>query len=109
MTSELHGKITVQMDPEKNIEQLCVKHIPGYDTGRFEVVAVRVFASREFVVTIYAADKISQKTVRELRYPVKKFKVQTLSMAELFEFVTAFNFTVHTEHYDIDDMDVINK
>ena len=99
----------MRVNEAQKLEALCVKHIPGYDSKRFAVVALRVFASKEFIVTIYAADKTSNKTVRELRYPVKKFKVQTLSMQELFELVGAFNFTLSVDNYDVEDMDVTNR
>src|SRR5688572_19302761 len=109
MNKDLRGKIAVKLFDNMDLEDLCAAHIPGYDRGRFEVVAVRVFASKEFIVTIYAEDKLSQKTVKELRYPVKKFKIQTLSMAELFNFVEAFNFTVSDDDYYLEDMEVTNK
>ena len=92
-----------------DLQDLCIKHIPGYEKERFDIVAVRVFASKEFIVTIYAADKQSNKTVKEMRYPVKKFKVQSLSMAELFDFVEAFSFTVSDDNFYLEDMEVTNK
>jgi hypothetical protein len=109
MIKDLRGKISVRLNESKDLEELCAKHIPGYDRDRFEIVAIRVFASKEFIVTVYAADKVSNKTVRELRYPVKKFKIQSLAMHELYEFVEAFNFTISADDYDVDDMDVTNK
>src|SRR5690349_6486369 len=109
MKKDLRGKISVKLWEQMDLEDLCIAHIPGYDKERFEIVAVRVFASKEFIVTVYAADKQSQKTVKELRYPVKKFKIQTLSMNELFNFVEAFNFTVSDDDYYLEDMEVTNK
>ncbi len=109
MNKDLKGKIAVKLSDQMDLEDLCVEHIPGYDRERFEIVAVRVFASKEFIVTIYAADKHSQKSVKELRYPVKKFKIQTLSMSALFNFVEAFNFTVSDDDYYLEDMEVTNK
>ena len=109
MIRDLRGKISVKIADHMDLEDLCVKHIPGFEKERFEIVAVRVFASKEFIVTIYAADKHSQKTVNELRYPVKKFKIQSLSMQELFNFVEAFNFTVSDDDFYLEDMEVTNK
>jgi hypothetical protein len=109
MNKDLKGKISVKLFEAMDLEDLCMVHIPGYDKERFQIVAVRVFASKEFIVTVYAEDKQSNKTVGELRYPVKKFKIQTLSMAELFNFVEAFNFTVSDDDYYLEDMEVTNK
>jgi hypothetical protein len=109
MNADLRGKMSVKLDTSKDLEDLCEAHIPGYDKKRFQIVAVRVFAAGEFIVTIYAEDKQSNKSVRELRFPVKKFKIQTLSMAELFQYVEAFNFTVSDDDYYLEDMDVTNR
>jgi hypothetical protein len=109
MIRDLRGKIAVRVKDNMDLEDLCVKYIPTFDKKRFEIVAVRVFAAGEFIVTIYAADKESNKDVGTKKYPVKKFKIETLSMSELFAFVDAFNFTVSNEEYEIEDMTVTNK
>jgi hypothetical protein len=109
MIHDLEGKLTVKLRSQVNMNDFCAKRIPGYDPERFDVVAVRVFAGAEFIVTIYAADKLSEKNVKVDKFPVKKFKLENLSFSELFNMVEAFNFTIGNKEYNLEDMEVINK
>lgn len=106
---ELKGKLTVEVESLQKVQQLCLRHIPGYDAERFEPVALRVFAADEFIVTVYAAERNSNHAVRELKFPVKKFKLQTMDWQEIYAIVQAFNFTLTTGIIPLEDMDVVNR
>ena len=106
---ELHGKISVKMK-EPQITALLVKYVSGFEQERFEIVAVRLFSAQELVLTVYAHDKLNQSsTLHQGRIPVKKFKIGVNSALELLELAEAFNFTVCSEEYRLEDMEVINK
>jgi hypothetical protein len=106
---ELKGFISFTPDPQ-GLTALCKKHIAGFDPERFEIVAIRLYSGAEYVLTIYAADKLDNGSqVHEGKFPVKKFKLSTVTPAELFEMTGAFNFTVSNGAYDISDMEVTNK
>jgi hypothetical protein len=109
MIHTLEGKITVELRDQIDLNNFFATRIPGYDPERFDVVAIRVFAGAEFIVTVYAADKLSEKNVKVDKYPVKKFKLEHLSLSELFNVVEAFNFTMGNKEYNLEDMEVINK
>lgn len=107
-TQEFSGKITLELQPGKSLDAICEKFITNYEVSRFEAVAVRVFAGKEFIVTIYAQDKLSQKDLNG-SLPVKKFKLENLNPYQLQEFLASFNFTVSNPKYNFDEMEVINK
>ena len=104
-THELKGKIAATFIPEQ-LNELCAKHIPGFDDNRYRIIAIRVFAGTEFIVTVYANDlKHSENT----KLQVKKFKIESLSHAEFYNFVQGYNFTVFDEAIDPELMEVENK
>lgn len=106
---EMYGQITLRLD-DAGAARLCRKFIPGYDAERFHIVAIRLFCGKEIVLTIYAEDRSAGTTsLHEGKFPVKKIKTELSSAAELFEFVTAFNFTVANPSYNIDGMEVVNR
>jgi hypothetical protein len=107
-TNELSGKITLEFQPGSNLDSFCQKNIPNYDTGRFEAIAVRFFAGKEIIITVYALDKLSSKNQDGL-LPVKKFKIEKLNPYHLEEFLLSVNFTASSQKYDLDKMEVINK
>ena len=105
----MQGKIAMEFD-RKALKDLCAKYIPGYDASRYEVVAIRLFCAKEIVLTIYAEDKNNSVSgLAENKFPVKKFKKQIHSPAEFFEFVQAFNFTISSGDYNMEDMEVTNR
>jgi hypothetical protein len=107
--SEMQGKIAMEFDREA-LKDLCMKYIFGYDSARFEVVAIRLFCAKEIVLTIYAEDKLSTgRGLGENKFPVKKFKKPINSPGEFFEFVKTFNFTVAAGDYNMEDMEVTNR
>ena len=104
-TPEFKGKIATTFSPEQ-LHELCNKHIPGFDANRYRVIAIRVFAGTEFIVTVYANDlKHSENT----KLQVKKFKIETLSHAEFYNYVQGYNFTVFDGIIDPALMEVENR
>jgi hypothetical protein len=106
--SEWEGKITAKITNENDIVSFCRRYIPGFDPGRFRVLAVRVFAASEFIVTVYAVDQLHERAA-DGSLNVKKFKLQNVSMQNLSNLVEAFNFTVSDPHYDLEQIKVMNK
>jgi hypothetical protein len=106
---DMAGKISVKLDHQKLMRTLT-RLIPGFDPARLEIIAIRVFAAKEFIVTVYAADKENHRSIlHEGKKAVKKFKLQNATLAEFYECSEAFNFTLGDEHHDLDEMEIINK
>ena len=106
---DMTGKIAVKFRSEP-LNALCKKYIPSFDDVRFEIVAVRLFAAKEFIVTVYAADKLSNITsLPDGKQPVKKFKLENVNPADLPAIVEAFNFTLCNENYNLEEMGITNK
>ena len=106
---ELYGSMAVQSSGAL-LTELCAKHFPTFDPERFAVVAIRLFAGKETVLTVYAEDRQSGRSdLSENKFPVKKFKKELAGAGELFEFFTAFNFTVTDKRYNLEEIEVINR
>ena len=106
---ELHGKITLNLN-KKPLEALLKKHVTAYDPARFEVVALRLYFANELVLTVFAHDlQNHSSTISSDRVPVKKFKIQITSPADLLGISDNFNFTVCNDKSTLDEMEVINK
>jgi hypothetical protein len=104
-TLQFKGKIATTFMPQQ-LHDFCAKHIPGFDDNRYRIIAMRVFAGTEFIVTVYANDlKHSENT----RLQVKKFKIESLSHTEFYNFVYGYNFTVFDESVDPELMEIENK
>jgi hypothetical protein len=104
----LEGKLSVLMDVDL-FDAFCNKYLPTFDSQRFELVAFRVYKESRWTATIYAADRESFKTVRDLRYPVKKFKITDVRPHDLLFLLSHFNFTISAQDYEMDDMDITNR
>lgn len=104
-THEFKGKISASFKA-RQLNELCLKHIPGFDDNRYRIVAIRVFAGTEFIVTVYANDlKHSENT----KLKVRKFKIESLSHSEFYNYVYGYNFTVFDGAIDLELMEVENK
>jgi hypothetical protein len=101
---DIHGKIALTFSEHK-LKELCMNHIPGFERERFTIVAIRVYAGKEFIVTVFAQDKLKDADLHH----VKKFKIETLSHKEFYNYVDGYNYTLVDESVHIDDMAVINK
>ncbi|MDP1803067.1 MAG: hypothetical protein Q8L81_17025 [Bacteroidota bacterium] len=110
MDNDYGGKISAKFYANSGIETFCAKHILHYDPKRFYIVAIRVFAAKEFIITIYMEDKLKDlSTIHPGKILVKKFKIENVTPEEFFDLVEAFNFTLSNDNYDLDNMEVINK
>src|SRR5436190_20243336 len=85
---DLTGEVSVSLKEGQNLDDIFVKYIHDYNRDRFEAIALRIFAGKENVVTLYAADKIRQKdsTVPVGKIPVKKFKLTGIQLLELLTY-----------------------
>ncbi|MFT3682103.1 MAG: hypothetical protein QM791_17640 [Ferruginibacter sp.] len=110
-TAEIKGPLSVKLANGLSLDDLCAEYIPGYNRDRFEAIALRVFSGNETVVTVYALDKIRQEdsSLDRNKIPVKKFKVPDIELSSLLSYCSAFNFTLSTGNYDIEDIEVKNK
>lgn len=104
----LNGIVSINLNDKQNFNDLGAE-LTGYNTERFEAVALRVFIENTPLVTVYAIDKFKQvKPDFKGKLPVHKFKKE-MSFDELFYKLKNVNFTVTTGEYDIEDMEVVNK
>jgi hypothetical protein len=106
---DMTGKISVKFF-DGALNKFCRKYIPEFDTERFEIAALRIFAARGFTVTVYALDKFSNKTPSsDHKVPVKKFKIEDVNAADLPQIVEAFNFTLAAGNFELDEIEVTNR
>ena len=105
----LKGQISVDFSDQQALNDLCQKHIPGYYADRFEIIAIRVFATSHFIMTVFAEDKLNHSTIHPNKLMVKKFKIENVPAGELLKVVDKFNFTVFNKPYTDDEIEVINK
>jgi hypothetical protein len=104
----LEGKISVDSFASPILNEFWKKHIPSFDPSRFSIVAIRIFSGDEFVVTVYAEDKLAHKT-SETNLTVRKFKIMTMSAGELFSYIKSWNLTLVFPGHDLEKMDVTNR
>ncbi|MES2285119.1 MAG: hypothetical protein V4547_05470 [Bacteroidota bacterium] len=110
-TKVLKGKISLKLQPEKNLDGFCESYFDNYDKERFEAIAIRLYYGKELIVTLYALDKARQQGGGFYfgKLPVKKFKTNAISLAQVLPFVEEFNFTLTSGKYPLDAIEVINK
>ena len=78
----------------------------GVDLSRYQPIALRLYADRESILTLYAIDQQHASSSHwEGKMPVKKFKV-TISLAELFDCFRQFNFTLLVGECKAEDFEV---
>lgn len=107
----ISGNISIKMANGQTLDDFCFQHIPDYNRDRFEALAIRVFVGDETIITIYAVDKKRQEgtSFGENKIPVKKFKLTTVPLSELFSYCSSFNCTLSTGNYPLENMEVVNK
>ena len=108
---DISGNIAVTMANGQTLDDFCVQHIPDYNRDRFEAFAMRLFLGKETVITVYAVDTLRQEDsdLKSEKIAVKKFKINTLQVNELFSYCASFNCTLTTGNYALEDMEVMNK
>jgi len=119
MKQELHfehgdlvGEISFSLAEEKSLDELFAHYIQEYNPDRMEAYAFRVLLGHENILTLYAIDNYKQEnnSIMDLeKLPVKKYKVPNVSLQELFKFFKEINFTVSTNNYPLESLQVINK
>lgn len=109
--AHLKGSIKVTLANNLNLEDFCSQYIPDYNRDRFEALAIRLFVGDETLITVYALDKIRQEdsSASREKIPVKKFKLTGVPITAVFNYCSAFNCTLDTGMYDIEDLEVVNK
>ncbi len=108
--SDLTGSAAVKFANGITLDDFCAQHLPTYNKDRFQAVAVRLFEGGETVITIYALDKMKQydSNFDAGKIPVKKFKLDMLSVKDIFRYCESFNCTLTTGAYPVEEMEVIN-
>ncbi len=108
---DISGGITVKLRDGLSLDDICMENIAGYNRDRFEAIALRLFAGKEIIATIYLLDKQRQEgsNYNPDKLPVKKIKLENVSLLKIFDWFEEFNFTINTGSYNIEDMEVINK
>jgi len=105
----MNGKIKVKFF-DGALEGFCKKYIGEFNAGRFEIVAIRIFAAQGFTVTIYAIDRENKSTLLPPnKQPTRKFKIENVNAADIPQIVESFNFTVAEENFDLDEIEVLNR
>lgn len=106
--TEWEGKLTVKLHNAEDLTSFCKRYVPGFDAGRYKPVAVRVFAAGEFIVTIYALDHMHEGSATG-NLNVKKFKLENVTMQQIFHLAESFNFTLSSPDYPLEEMRVMNR
>ena len=108
---DLQGTFSVKLANDQTLDDFCASHVADYNRDRFEAIAIRLYVGAETTITVFALDKTRQEnsTIMIDKLPVKKFKITTLPMAELFSYIEGFNCTLTTGTHPLEDMEVINK
>src|SRR4249920_3071329 len=101
---DLTGEVSVSLKEGQSLDDIFVKYIHDYNRDRFEAIALRIFAGKENIVTLYAADTVRQEdsTVAAGKIPVKKFKITGIPLQELLPYLESVNCTIGTNNYPIE-------
>ncbi|MDB5277219.1 MAG: hypothetical protein JWR61_2174 [Ferruginibacter sp.] len=108
---DMTGAISVTLANDQTLDDFCQQHILDYNRDRFEAFAIRLFLGKETVITVYAVDKTREEDsdLKTDKIAVKKFKINTIPINDLFSYCSAFNCTLTTGTYDLDEMEVMNR
>jgi len=107
---DLGGTISVKLKHSSAFNDYCAQHIENYNPDRFEALAVKVYYGKETTVTLFAIDKERQEgnNFSPGKIPVKKFKLDIRFVQDMLPHIKEFNFTLSTDDYPLEDMEVIN-
>ena len=109
--SDLSGSAALSFANGLTLDDFCVQHLATYNKDRFQAIAIRLFEGNETVVTVYALDKMreQEENYDAGKIPVKKFKLDNITLTELFRYCSSFNCTLTTGAYPVEEMEVMNK
>ena len=96
----------------QSLNELFSHYIYDYNPDRLEPYAFRLLLGKENVLTLFAVDNYKQENSSEIdieKIPMKKYKIPGVSLNEIFNFFGELNFTVATNSYPIESIQVINK
>lgn len=107
----ISGGIHVKLKDGLTLDDICLQHIDDYNPDRFEAVAMRLFAGKEVIATMYVLDKQKQDNniTDPGSLPVKKIKIEGVNVSMFFDQFEEFNFTLSSGNYDLEDIKVVNK
>ena len=105
---DLVGAISVNFKENESLNTLAAS-LAGIDTEQYQPIAMRLYADKEIILTIYARDRKHPESHWDMtgKIPVKKFKVG-ISLQDLFSSFRQFDFTLLVDGYKVDDFDVSN-
>ncbi len=109
---DLNGEISLTLNEGQSLNELFSKYIHDFNADRLEPYAFRILIGKENVLTLFAVDNYKQEnsTIFDAgKIPVKKYKVPGVSLNNLLDFFGELNFTVSTNNYPIESLQVINK
>lgn len=106
----LSGFADAKLREAETLDTVCSSLIPNYNIERFEAIAIRVYLGKETTLTVYALDKNHKgsEMSSKSKIPVKKFKLQ-IKMEDFVAKFSNINFTISTGHFDLDEIEVVNK
>jgi hypothetical protein len=105
----ISGAISIRLYQGQTLDHFCTAFIKGYDAARYEAAALRVYAGKEMIITIYAVDRTRLNGEPGKKLKVKKFKLENIPVANLFNYLEAFNFTVAPGKFDLENMEVAEE
>lgn len=107
---DLVGAISVNFRQQEGFDAFAANY-GGIDISRYQPIAMRIYADKETILTIYAVDRTGGWMQSEAplkttgKVPVKKFKV-TISLQDLFNSFRQFDFTLVTSGYHIEELEI---
>ena len=109
---DLTGEISLTLKDGKTLNDFFSKYLHDYNPDRMEPYAVRFIFGKENVLTLFAVDNFKQENSTILdadKIPVKKYKIPGVSFSDILDCFGEFNFTVSTNNYSLESLQVINK
>lgn len=105
---DITGYVAADFRESDNFQSLA-KHFPGFNSDRFQPVALRMYMeSSKPVFTLYAFDtEKSDTAVPAGKRAVKKFK-HNLTFETFISLLRSFDFTLVTRGFDLEEMWVEN-
>lgn len=106
---DINDNGSVKLKRGKTLNDFCLEHLPNYNPEHYEALAIRLYAGKQIMFTIFASAKFLKKQITSTYHqiPIKKFKIQKLPLAVLLDYFEEFSFTIGKADYD--SMDTRNN